>query len=643
MFGIFKRPSFWTAILAIGAYCDPQALRGKWVYDDAGSVAKNVVVNGQVPWKDAFTRDFWGTPMTEPQSHKSFRPITTLTFKLNWLLADRLEVHETDDWTLHFHIVNVALHGICTFMVTEAASFVFDDVAVLGTPDGDVLAQLITGFIFALHPVHAESVSNITSRGEMLMTFFFLLAFLSYASHVPRKDAPPRGFLGSVVSFICVYVVPWACMGASLFSKEQGATALCTLVAWDFLKHHVSVKEYFNKLLKMDWDAIYFLGRTVVLANQTLLLVGFRHWLNGETSPDFIYDQNPAGFSEERFTRVFSVSWVYCLYIRDALWPLYLGPDWSGRSIDLIEKVSDPRALLVLLLWIFAFACAQSLFVGLPSHATRLELEVRRVLLMAFFAFLFLPFLLSSNLLVVVGLMKADRVVYLPLFGFCIMEALLVKTVWFSSTNASPKEKEGTTKKPSQLKVNYLGHLLVILQLALFSLKTHERNIAWSSPEILWTKAFNVNPRSHHTMYNCGYELSLRQRFEEAEAVMRPIGNARVDGPSNTFVYAMVLFNLGRCDEANKYIDIAMEVLEEQREEGGIRHQASALDRTKSNLLVARGYCTTDDFQEQGRVLQEAVRTDPRNNYAVEQFQGYLKKLEQIKEMKEKYGMDISM
>ena len=144
-------------------------------------------------------------------------------------------------------------------------------------------------------------------------------------------------------------------------------------------------------------------------------------------------------------------------------------------------------------------------------------------------------------------------------------------------------------------------------------------------------------------MYNCGYELSLRQRYEEAEKVMRPIGNARVDGPSNTFVYAMVLFNLQRCDEANYFIDVAMDVLEEQREEGGVRYQPSSLDRTKSNLLVARGYCTTDDIQEQGRVLQEAVRTDPRNNYAVQQFQAYLSKMEQIREMKEKYGIDVGV
>jgi Domain of unknown function (DUF1736) len=699
---LLKRPSLWVTIIAIGAYCDPQALRGKWVYDDAGSVAKNVVVTGQVPWKDAFTRDFWGTPMSEPASHKSFRPVTTLTFKLNWDLANHLGTNDTDLHTYYFHVVNVLLHGINSGLVTEAAAYIFDDPAVLGgTIEGDVLAQLITGLLFALHPVHAEAVSNITSRGEMLMTLFFLAAFLSFASHMPSRTSPKATGLSQLVRHVfCVYLVPWVCMALSLFSKEQGATTLCTLVAYDFLKHHVSVKDYFQKLFfERDRFSIHFLLRTIVLAVQTLMLVALRIWVNGESSPDFIYDQNPAGFAADRFTRTFSISWVYCLYIRDALYPIYLAPDWSGVSIDLIQDIADPRALLVIFLWIFAFACVKSLIQGLPPHATILELEVRRIILMGFFAFMFLPFLLSSNILVVVGLMKADRVIYLPLLGFCIMEALLVKTLCCShtiivSTNdqhgkvGCTSEQSPTSKKdadsldradkvlsnnendknetipttPSiddgpqdsiqqsskpattaRLRVTLLGHILVLLQIGLFSLKLHERNIAWSSPELLWTKAFNVNPRSYHTMYNCGYELSLRLRYEEAEEVMRPIGNARVDGPSNTFVYAMVLFNLRRCDEAHEYIDLAMDVLEEQRAKGGLRYTASSLDRTKSNLLVARGYCTTENFQKQGRILQEAVRTDPRNNYAVQQLQAWLSKMQQMKELKEKHGIDINI
>ncbi len=393
------RPALWTCLISILAYCDREALRGKFVYDDAGTVAKNVVVIGKVPWKEAFTRDFWGSPMKEPQSHKSFRPITTLSFRLNWMLSEKQGLNSTDqEFLFGFHVTNVVLHGIVTGMVTEAASYVF-----CGGTDSDAIAQLATGLIFGLHPVHAEAVSNITSRGEMLMSFFCLLAFLSYANQIRKvladggRQRMSSSWKDRLIGLVGVYVVPWMCMTSSLFSKEQGATTLITLVVYDFLQHFTSVKDYIQALRKLDFAASCFLRRTIVLAIQTLAICFLRYMLNGEGSPDFIFDQNPAGFSQDRFTRVFSVSWVYCLYIFDAVYPKYLCPDWSGVSIDLIKRVTDIRIFPVLALWSFAAGCVWSLFFGLPLTATKQEQDTRRITLQAFFAFLFSTLFMSTN------------------------------------------------------------------------------------------------------------------------------------------------------------------------------------------------------------------------------------------------------
>jgi hypothetical protein len=630
------RPSLWTCIVAILAYCDDKALRGKFVYDDAGSVKKNVVVNGQVPLREVVTRDFWGTPMSQSQSHKSFRPVTTLTFRWNQVLAERMGTNETADHTYGFHVVNVLIHGVVTGLVTESAAFVFR-----GGEESDLIAQLITGFIFGLHPVHAEAVSNITSRGELLMSLFFLLGFLSFASHLPNKttklSSSSTTLLRQFRSLLFLYIIPWMCMTLSLFSKEQGATTLISLVLYDFLQNHGSVVHYLQTLFAGEAKSIAFLQRTIILAMQTLSVCGLRYWLNGETSPDFISDQNPAGFAEDRFTRVFSVSWVYCLYIWDALYPRYLCPDWSGISIPLIEHwTQDKRSIGVVALWMFAAACLGSLIEGPPENTPHRFKEGRRIVLMAFFAFMFSPFLLSSNLLVVVGLMKADRVIYLPLLGFCILEALFLKTVFASSDSLQhvpQKYKDHvTTTKSSRLSIQ--GHLLVMVQLMLFAGKVHERNVAWSDPMSLWASSYQVNPISRHTIYNCGYELSLRQRYEEAEEVLRPIGSAQVEGPSNTFVYSMVLFNLKRCDEANQYLDEAFEVLEGKRAEGGTRYTPSTIARLESNLLVARAYCA-EDIAHTGQIMYSAVEKDPTNDYALQQAMAILQKVENANMMQQ--------
>jgi len=584
------------------SYWDDTALHGGFVYDDAGSVAKNVVVNGVVPVTQVFQRDFWGTKMSEPASHKSFRPITTLTFRLNYMYSE-ME-------TFPYHVVNVLLHGVVSGLVVEVSGYIFS-----GGTQSDLIAQMTTGFLFGLHPVHAEVVSNITSRGEMLMSLFFLLAFLSYANSIQLMD--------SWIRFMGIYLIPTLCMALSLFSKEQGATALITVVIYDFLTNHSSVVAYLQALIHKDPSALHFLKRTFILALETIAFCGLRYYLNGETLPDFIVDQNPAGFAEERFTRVFSVSWVYCLYIYDAIYPKYLCPDWSGKSIDLIESTNDPRILVVLLLWTFAAACLISLIFGLYKTASSQHEYCRRVILLAFFAFAFSPFFLSSNLLVVVGLMKADRVIYLPVLGFCILEALLVKVLCCDLA----KPKDVLTGSG----IHWLGHLLLLVQLALYSGKVHERNLAWSNSLSLWMSAYEINPRSYHTMYNCGYELSLKQHYEKAEEVMRPIGSALVDGPSNTFVYSMILFNLGRCDESLELVEEALQVIEERKQMGGPRNRPEQLARTTSNLLVAKAHCIMN-IQERGKILFDAVQTDPQNEYAIQQAQGLMERVNLLKQ-----------
>jgi hypothetical protein len=111
--------------------------------------------------------------------------------------------------------------------------------------------------------------------------------------------------------------------------------------------------------------------------------------------------------------------------------------------------------------------------------------------------------------------------------------------------------------------------------------------------------------------------------------VLRPIGDPRVEGPSNTFVYAMVLFNLQRCHRANELLEDAIQVIKEKRKEGGPRNTDSHLNRTESNLLVAKAHCA-DDLQERGRVLYQAVETDPTNEYAVGLATEFMKKMEQM-------------
>ncbi|GFY54201.1 hypothetical protein TNIN_14821 [Trichonephila inaurata madagascariensis] len=61
--------------------CYANSLDGEFVHDDLVSITMNPDVIGENPVKEIFLNDFWGKPMTDPTSHKSYRPFTVLTFR----------------------------------------------------------------------------------------------------------------------------------------------------------------------------------------------------------------------------------------------------------------------------------------------------------------------------------------------------------------------------------------------------------------------------------------------------------------------------------------------------------------------------------------------------------------------------------
>ena len=84
---------------------------GEFVMDDAVAVVKNQDLRSSVTgWKDLFMNDYWGTRVSSEESHKSYRPLTVMTFRLNYYYGG-LE-------TFGYHFVNTILHGICTCLIT---------------------------------------------------------------------------------------------------------------------------------------------------------------------------------------------------------------------------------------------------------------------------------------------------------------------------------------------------------------------------------------------------------------------------------------------------------------------------------------------------------------------------------------------
>ena len=218
------------------------------------AIQKNPDLVPDTPLSQLFYDDFWGTPLTHSGSHKSYRPLTVLTFRLNYALGGLSP--------FGYHLGNVLLHAVVTAVYTICARLLLRR----RTP------AIVAGLLFASHPIHAEAVAGVVGRADVLACLFFLLAFLAYMRYCKYRDKPLTiqlksgastshnhrgrgggGGGGSSSSHRQVSEgrgwrwLPLAgCAGftaAAMLSKEQGVTVLAVCATYDvFLRHKVSIR-----------------------------------------------------------------------------------------------------------------------------------------------------------------------------------------------------------------------------------------------------------------------------------------------------------------------------------------------------------------------------------------------------------------
>jgi protein O-mannosyl-transferase len=110
-----------------------------------------------------------------------------------------------------YHVTNVLLHVANTVLV----------FAFLARATGDSLRSACVAALFALHPLHVESVAWVTERKDVLSTVFGLLAILTYVNY-----ATGRGRWNCAACIICFV--------ASLLSKQTLVTLPFVLLLLDF-------------------------------------------------------------------------------------------------------------------------------------------------------------------------------------------------------------------------------------------------------------------------------------------------------------------------------------------------------------------------------------------------------------------------
>ncbi len=158
-----------------------------------------------------------------------------------------------------YHLTNIVIHGINAYLVALLCSALLDIFELGGRNDH---TAVFSGLVFLLHPSHAESVSWISGRTDVIAAFFFLASVLAICRYLKKPSAPLLALAGLSAAL-------------SFFSKESAVflpsvlTALCAAF-WHFRRSpgmRRMLPYITPALLSFAVLAVYFLVRLSTLGS----------------------------------------------------------------------------------------------------------------------------------------------------------------------------------------------------------------------------------------------------------------------------------------------------------------------------------------------------------------------------------------
>lgn len=183
-------------------------------------VALNVLVYAPISRHDFVSFD-------DPQYvTENFRVKAGLTWSgVRWALT----TGEAGNWhplTWISHMADVQMFGLHAGLhhVTSLILHIVNSLLVFGVlwrMTGAMGRSAFVGALFAIHPVHVESVAWISERKDVLSTFFGLLALWAYADYA--RD-------GKAIRYALVFI----CLALGLMAKAMLVTLPCVLLLLDY-------------------------------------------------------------------------------------------------------------------------------------------------------------------------------------------------------------------------------------------------------------------------------------------------------------------------------------------------------------------------------------------------------------------------
>ena len=427
------------------------------------------------------------------------------------------------------HATNVILHIIAVLLLFR----------VLQEMTGAVWKSAIVAALFAVHPLHVESVAWVSERKDVLSAVFFLLMLGAYVRYARAS---------SITRYLLVAVL----FAAGLMSKPMLVSVPAILLLLDY------------------WPLRRFeqpcsTGKTKVVNSESQPCTRQRLFLEkiplfvlagGSCVATFVLQKHATGAIPPLpfLWRVQNAFVSYMIYVWKTLWPTHLA-------------VFYPHPNNALPIWIVILAITLLLAITVSAIVFR---NKRPYVFTGWFWYLVM-------LMPVIGLVQvgeqghADRYTYLPHIG------LFMLAVWFAADVAAVREYRS----------RFTTATAVVIIVALASAAFIQASY-WRNSETLWTHALDVTSDNDFAHNNLGYLCVDRGELDKAiahfEAALE-IRSRKLD-PHYDVGSAFVQMNLADALARKGQPDEALVHYEE-----AIRLQPNYADAyyNRGNVLFAKG------------------------------------------------------
>ena len=471
-------PVAFLAVLAVLPYLN--AVHNLFVYDDSIQVVNNPYLQNFHHLKEIFTTPVWSF-LGGDYSRNYYRPVMTFGYLLCYQFFGPLP--------FAFHLVNIGLNLLVVILLFLVTRRMFND---------RMLAFVAAG-LFAVHPIHSESVAWIAAITDIELALFYLLTFWFFLglSKVRGRRL--------ILSELCMAVS----FALALLSKEPAVT-------WAPL---ATLYEHFCREDRRETNVQIKISRYGPLWLLALVYLILRiHFLGGLAGRSQLPE---AGLDAAIFSAIaLAGQYVWKLFWPASLCAFYVFP--PSRSLSDPRVIGGAVALLTLaFLIVFFWNRARLVSFGLVFFLVNLTTVLN-------------VYWVAANIF-------TERYLYLPSVGFCWVLGWAGTALWRATTRHSAVWRGIIAI--SALAIAALGTLRII-----------RRNRDWHDDERLYKATLILQPDAYIIHINLASLYLDRDDLKKAERELQEADRAAPDYPLILNNFGLLNLKLKRYDDALGYL-----------------------------------------------------------------------------------------